>query len=328
MRPDVYNVMTACREWRLAPPKRLAIMTDETLPPHTSGIAPKSAFLPDVEREDTHIVDVLIEERCPELSTHWTWPVVRPILYKILGYGRARKMADEIIQMTGREAFDDLTQKLKVDLSVTGLERLPKTGRVVVVANHPTGLADGIAVWDLLSRVRKDIVFLANADAVRVNSKFQDVIIPVEWVADKRSPAKTRETLRRAAEAFEEEMCVVIFPSGRLASRMSGKLTEKDWFSTAVSLARKRGAPIAPLNIDAKNSALFYALSRLSGELRDITLFQELLNKGGAPFRTTFGPIIPSESLSGDAGALTDQLKNYVSYTLLSDTEAKFSPLN
>jgi putative hemolysin len=88
------------------------------------------------------------------------------------------------------------------DLTVEGIERMPREGRLIVAANHPTGLADGVAVWDLLKRVREDIIFFANADAIRVNPKFEDVIIPVEWVMEKRSPAKARETLKRAGEAF------------------------------------------------------------------------------------------------------------------------------
>ena len=83
--------------------------------------------------------------------------------------------------------------------------------------------------------MRNDIIFFANADAIRVNPKFEDVIIPVEWVMEKRSPAKTRETLKRAGEAFAEEKCIVIFPSGRLARKEGDRLIEKDWFSVITS---------------------------------------------------------------------------------------------
>ena len=48
-----------------------------------------SVFLPDTERDDAHIVDVLIEERCPSFVSHWSWPVVRPALYRMLGYKKA-----------------------------------------------------------------------------------------------------------------------------------------------------------------------------------------------------------------------------------------------
>ncbi len=298
-------------------------MTDETVTPHVKTRS-LSAFLPAEERTDLHIVDVLIEERCPKLRASAAWPVARPLLYSILGYGKARAMADELVQLTGRESFDRLSKRLAFDMTVTGIDRLPETGRCIVAANHPTGLADGVAVWDLLKRKRDDVVFFANADAIRVNPRFEDVIIPVEWVVAKRSPSKTRETLKRAAEAFAQEKCVVIFPSGRLARKVDGRMEEKDWFPTVVGLARKQGAPVVPLNLDARNSALYYLFCDLSNELRDITLFHELLNKRGSKIRMTFGQAIAPDLFQGDPAELTERLKQHVAYTLLDDPEAIF----
>ncbi|KCZ89979.1 1-acyl-sn-glycerol-3-phosphate acyltransferase [Hyphomonas johnsonii] len=300
-------------------------MTDEIIAAARTD-RPVSAFHEAETGNDTHIVDVLIEERCPKLRSSWSWPLVRPVLYQMLGYRRARRMADHIVQLNGRESFDMLSGQLAFDLTVESIERMPKTGRLIVAANHPTGLADGVAVWDLLKQVRSDIVFFANADAVRVNPKFDDVIIPVEWVAAKRTPAKTRETLKRAAAAFTEEKCVVIFPSGRLARRVDGVLQEKDWFSTVIGLARKQAAPILPLNVDAWNSTLYYLFCDLNDELRDITLFHELLNKRGSKFRMTFGQLIPPDRLQGDSTALTESLKRHVAYELLADADAVFNP--
>lgn len=287
----------------------------------------KSAFLESVAAPETHIVDTLIEERCPSFVSHWSWPVVRPILYTMLGYSRARRTADYLQTLRGQDAFDHLSELLRIDLDLRKIERMPKTGRLVVAANHPTGLADGVAVWDALRQVRRDLVIFANADAIRVNPDFDDVIIPVEWVMDKRTPAKTRETLRLAKEAFAEEKCVVIFPSGRLAKKEDGKLMEQSWMPSIVSLARKHKAMVQPLNLQALNSELYYFLSRLNGELRDITLFHELLNKQNSDFDLTFGPLIPPEQLEGDVAEVTLALQNYVSYDLAADPNQTFKPV-
>ena len=297
-------------------------MTDKTLP----AAPPQSAFLADIDASKDHIVDTLIKERCPSFVSHWTWPLTRPVLYSMLGYTKARRLADHVATLNGRQSFAHMAEQLTVDLTLNQIERMPKTGRLVVAANHPTGLADGVAVWDALSKVRPDIIFLANADAMRVNPNFSDAIIPVEWVEDKRSPAKTRETLRLAKQAFEDEKCVVIFPSGKLAKKIDGVLTEHDWMPTVVSLARKYKAPIQPLNLQATNSWLYYTLTRLSGELRDITLFNELLNKTNSPFEMTFGTLIGSDRLSGDTSALTLALREHVWTRLAENPDAAFQP--
>lgn len=297
-------------------------MTDNGLPVATKP----SAFLVDIEDSENHIVDVLIKERCPSFVDHWSWPLVRPALYSILGYNKARRLADHLVTQNGRDSFDHLSGELGIDLTLNQIERMPQSGRLVVAANHPTGLADGVAVWDALKKVRQDIVFLANADAMRVNPNFTDVIIPVEWLGEKRSPAKTRETLRLAKQAFAEEKCVVIFPSGKLAKKIDGVLTEQDWFPTVVSLARKHKAPIQPLNLQAKNSWLYYLFSNMNGELRDITLFKELLNKKNSPFEMTFGPLINPNLLEGDANELTIALREHVSTDLKISPNQGFDP--
>lgn len=297
-------------------------MAEKTLP----AASTHAAFLAELEASDDHIVDRLIKERCPSFVDHWTWPAVRPLLYGVLGYDKACRMADYIQTLNGGDSFDHLSEQLAFDLTLNAIESMPTSGRLVVAANHPTGLADGVAVWDALRRVRRDIVFFANADALRVNPGFSDVLIPVEWVMDKRSPAKTRETLRLAKEAFAQEKCVVIFPSGKLAKKIDGVLTEQDWMPTVVSLARKHKAPVQPLNLQAANSWLYYLLSDMNGELRDITLFHELLNKKGSSFEMTFGPVIAPERFEGDATTHTEALREYVSSHLAGGPQTLFAP--
>lgn len=292
--------------------------------PADQGLA---AFI-DPETRSGHIVDIMIEERCPTLVKHWSWPVVRPALYALLGYRKALLWADEIKQLTtGAHCFDYLDRVLQLSVTSTGLERVPTAGRRVIVANHPTGLADGSIVLAALKSIRTDIEILANADACRVNPRFADVIIPVEWVQDKRSIQKTKETLRRTNAAFANERLLLIFPSGALAQMRKGRLVDEPWHQTAVTLARKNRTPITPLHVNGRNSSLYYTFCGINRELRDITLFRELLNKQGDKFHLTFGPEIPFEHLSGDPQAVTDKLREYCDTLLPNDPDRPFEPL-
>lgn len=286
-----------------------------------------AAFI-DPERTDAHIVDIMIEERCPTWVQHWSWPVVRPALYSMLGYRKALRWADDIRQLPSGEAcFAYLDKALDLHVTATGLDRVPRQGRAVIVSNHPTGLADGSIALAALKPVRTDIEIMANADACRINPKFADVIIPVEWVQDKRTIAKTKETLRRAAATFAGERLLMIFPSGALAQMRNGKLVDEPWLPTAVTLARKNKAPLTPLHINGRNSALYYRFCGLNRELRDITLFHELLNKQGDKFHLTFGKQIPWEHLAGDPQAVTDHIRTYVETILPNDPDKPFEPL-
>jgi len=273
-----------------------------------------------------HIIDTLILERAPRLSATPVWPVVRPLLYRILDYGKARRMADAIAPLPGRQALDHVSGLLALNVAAQGLERAPREGRLVVVCNHPTGIADGIAVFDALKTVRPDICFYANSDAHRVAARFDEVLIPVEWVEAKRTRERTRLTLQRTKEALEAERCLVIFPSGRLARRgADGRLADPPWAATAISLARKHEAPVLPIHVAGPWSSLFHFFNRFSPELRDITLFHELLNKQGRGFQLTVGKLIPPDALAGDAACVAGRLKSHVERILPADPEQPFA---
>jgi putative hemolysin len=225
-------------------------------------------------------------------------------------------MADAIAPMGGRAAMDYVSSLLKLQVTVTGAERIPPTGRVVMVCNHPTGLADGIAAYDALKAARPELIFFANSDAQRVNPRLSEIFIPVEWVETKRTRERTRLTLTSAHAAFEAERALVIFPAGRISVPEHGVLTDPPWAPTAISLARRHGAPILPVHVAGPPSVLFNLLDRVSLELRDITLFHELLNKRGKAFAVTIGPLIAADAIEDDSAAMTVRLKAYVERTL------------
>lgn len=273
-----------------------------------------------------HIVDTLIAERAPKLSGGVAWPLLRPLLYRLLDYRKARSMADAIAPMGGREALDYVSRLLDVKVSVRGLDRVPRTGRLVLICNHPTGIADGVAVYDALRTLRPDVCFYANSDAHRVSQAFGEVLIPVEWREEKRTRERTRNTLNLTREALEADRPLVIFPAGRLARRgLDGGLAESPWMSSALSIARKYEAPIVPLHLSGPWSTLFHFFHRFSPELRDITLFHELLNKRGQQFHLTVGPIVGPERLDTDVTTATDQLKAYVEHVLPQNPDRAFA---
>lgn len=273
-----------------------------------------------------HIIDVLIEERAPKLAGSPAWPILRPPLYALLGYRRARRMADAIAAMPGRAALDYASDLLSLKVEARHLGRLPRRGRFVLIANHPTGVADGVAVYDVVKPIRPDVMFYANADAHRIAPRFDEVLIPVEWLEEKRTREKARQTLAMTREAMEAERPLVIFPAGRIARRgPGGVLADPAWAPSAWSVARKYDAPIVPVHLTGPWSTLFHFFDGVSKELRDITVFHELLNKRGGHFTLTVGPTIPPDTVRGEAPELTLRLKHYIERELPADPDRPFS---
>jgi putative hemolysin len=288
-----------------------------------SAVSPAHA-LPSRARD--HIIDVLIAERAPKLAATPAWPLVRPALYSILDYAKAVRMADAIAPLPGRAALEHVSDLLRLKVSAVGVEHIPASGRAIAVCNHPTGIADGVAVYDAVKALRPDVCFYANSDAHRVAPGLTDVLIPVEWVEAKRTRERMRETLVLTRQALEAERLLVIFPAGRLARRQAdGFLADPPWQPSAVSLARKYEAPIVPIHLAGPWSGLFHFFNRFSAELRDMTLFHEFLNKQGRAFSLIVGPPIAPGVLPSDPTEATLALKAYVERDLPVRPERPFA---
>ncbi len=254
-------------------------------------------FRPDAEMSMQDRIDPLICERAPWLFR--PSPIITPVrhgLNGLLGYRKTLTLATAFQDMPADQIMHAMGRLLARDVQIEGQHNIPAEGAALVVANHPTGIADGIIVHHLLAPLRPDLFFFANNDILRVLPQLADLIAPVEWRLEKRTHAKTRETMAYTRRAVERERLGVIFPSGRLAKRRGMSLHERPWMSSAAMLARKFDLPVIPLNIRARNSSLFYLFDLIHPTLRDITLFHETLNKSRQPFRVTVGrPILPQD---------------------------------
>ncbi|TPW26512.1 GNAT family N-acetyltransferase [Pararhizobium mangrovi] len=271
-----------------------------------------------------HIVDQLIAERGQGLTSHPLWPAMRPFLYSTLHYRQAIRFADAVSTLSGFQALDHLSGLLDLDIVVNGEERIPQSGGFVMALNHPTGIADGIAVFDLLKERRPDMMFFANRDAIRVNPRFAEIVIPVEWREEHKSKLKARETLQLTNSAVKAGKATILFPSGRIAHWHEGKLTERPWKTSAISMARKYNLPIVPVNMRSRNSGLFYWLSKWSTELRDMTVFHELLNKKNKTFEFRIGKPISVEELEGETMDVTAALEHHTVVSLADDLDATY----
>ncbi|MBP0481756.1 lysophospholipid acyltransferase family protein [Sagittula salina] len=241
-------------------------------------------------------IDPLIEERAPWFVRENAFvAAARAVLERVLQYDRTLDVAAQLEHISAQDGFRLLGEMVYRDVEVAGLHNIPRQGPALIVSNHPTGLADGVMLYNALAEIRPDTYFFANKDVVRVLPQLDDIICPVEWRQEKRSHAKTRETMAYCRAAVEQGRLGVIFPSGRLAKRRGLSLHERPWMASAAMIARKLEMPVIPVNIRARNSVMFYLFDLLHPTLRDISLFHETLNKARQPFRITIGePISPS----------------------------------
>ncbi|WP_136441220.1 lysophospholipid acyltransferase family protein [Pacificoceanicola onchidii] len=249
-------------------------------------------------------IDPLIQDRAPWLfSGRPGTAATRALLNRLLSHEKTLDIAEAVKDLPSAEIMRSLAALLALRAVYQGQANIPRSGAALIVANHPTGIADGIILHDLLQRIRPDSYYFANHDILRVLPQMADMIAPVEWRKERRSHAKTRETMRFTRRAVDTGRLGVIFPSGRLAKRVGLRLHERPWMGSAAMIARKFDLPVIPVHIEARNSALFYLCDVIHPSLRDITLFHETLNKARQTFAVTVGEPISASALPDQSDA-------------------------
>ena len=166
---------------------------------------------------------------------------------------------------------------LRYQVEEAGLARIPGSGPVLVVANHPSGGTDALALLDVLGRVRRDVRVVAN-DFLGALEGLQSLLLPVRILGGTPGPG----SVRAVGQALADGHCVVVFPAGEVARLGWRGVREGRWRRGFVQFARRSGAPVVPVGIRARNSLLFYiasALCRPAGTallLREIGRLREL----------------------------------------------------
>lgn len=179
-------------------------------------------------------------------------------------------------------------------LSQDSYQNIPSEGAVVIVANHPIGTLDGLALIKLIRTVRADVRIVANQLLTQMEP-LASVFLPVDVLSDKKINKRVYQAM---SDALEKGQAVILFPAGEVSRITPKGVRDGRWKPGFVKLAKKAKCPILPIHIKAKNSALFYAISMLYKPMGTALLVQEMFNKKGQDLQFKVGAPIPYRSFA------------------------------
>ena len=212
---------------------------------------------------------------------------------------RFQNFSKQYPHLEGFEFIDQVLRYFDFDLRLTESERarIPSTGSVVIAANHPIGSLDGLALLNLVRRVRPDVKVVAN-DFLTAIDPLHPVLLPV--VNMRAGNGSSRDALRAIKEHLQGEGALIIFPAGEV-SRLGAKgVRDGEWHSGFVKLASSTQSPILPIYVAGRNSLFFYSLSALAKPLSTIWLVREMFKQSHNTVDTRIGRPIPYEVYSAN----------------------------
>ena len=212
----------------------------------------------------------------------------------------------------GIDFIDRIFEYFNFSYSISQRERnnIPSQGRVIIIANHPIGSLDGLALVRLVSEVRKDVKIIAN-DMLMAFEPLHDLLLPL----DNMTRAAYKQSYKNILQALNNEEAIIIFPAGEVSRASPTGIKDGKWQAGFLHFARKTKAPLLPIFVSAKNSMLFYSASMIFKPLATALLAHEMFNKRSAEIKFRVGELIPHHALESDQladKALIKRLKKHV----------------
>lgn len=199
--------------------------------------------------------------------------------------------------------WSDLLGLINLDVSVADGEWPPKNlpdGPLVLIANHPYGIGDGLAILSLAERLNRPFKILINNELLKV-PEVRPFSLPVDFEETKQALKTNMETRKEALRLLKEGTTIIVFPGGGVAtaSKPFGRAEELPWKTFTAKMIRSSKATVLPLYFDGQNSWLFHLVSKYSLTLRLSLLVREFRRILGSAISARAGRPIPYETLSG-----------------------------
>lgn len=239
-------------------------------------------------------IDKVVEDNLPSLANS---PKVKGLVKKGLGYLLHEQefvaFADTYPHLQGLEFIEQVLEELDFSarFSSSQLDNIPSEGRLVIIANHPIGSLDGLALISVLARVRPDIRVVANRLLMSV-TPMHSLLLPV----DNMSGNSRKQELNAIHQHLKAEGALLIFPAGEVSRLRPTGVKDCKWNNGYLRIAKKANAAILPILVKAKNSPLFYGTSMIYKPLATLLLVQEMFKQRQKSLEFEIGTAIPPKS--------------------------------
>ena len=204
-----------------------------------------------------------LQQRFPQWFRGRRAVIARPLVRGLGRWSRLDVIDAFLAANRGLRGFDFVAAALqflgaRYQVDPVALARIPAQGRVLVVANHPSGALDALALLDAVGTVRRDVRIVAN-DVLSALDNIGELLLPVRILGGRPSA----DSLRAIDDALARDECVIVFPAGEVSRLGPRGVRDTRWRRGFLRFARGCDAPVMPVRIQARNSALFYGASAL-----------------------------------------------------------------
>jgi putative hemolysin len=227
--------------------------------------------------------------------------LIQPLLFAILGINRIDEIYEGACNIDSNDNFAEKlfhkdVMNIKLDVLDSDLEKIPKEGPLVIVANHPYGAVDGIALLALLKRARPDVKLMANYILGGIPNLKEHFFL-VDPFENTDSSRKSFGGIRETVKWLKDGHVLGVFPAGEVSSynKKEQRIMDKDWPKATGMIIRSAKSPVQCVYFDGHNSKFFQLLGRIKPVLRTMWLARECGRSCNHDIPIKIGDVIPTE---------------------------------
>ena len=241
------------------------------------------------------------------------------IIELLTGKIKLKKLYDQYLSEDNppENFWNDAVEKLEFNLQTNFHEGgfIPKSGRLIIVANHAFGVADGVSLCSVVSKIRQDYKIITHK-VLRQAEAVKSKIIPIDFSPNRAAMLANINARKEAEKFLQHDGVIIIFPSGQIATKNNLKLNTKahdgDWKQFVSKLIVKTKSPVLPSYFEGQNSQLYHIANKMGQTFRYSLLMHELTRKIGDTINLHFGTVIPFSDFEkmGNLIEITQYIRN------------------
>jgi len=268
-------------------------------------------------------IEAAIAQKFPDLHTKKTGKLAISLIKALTHENEINQFIESNQHLKGFAFLNAVLDyfNFSYNISSNAINRIPAHGRVIMVANHPIGSLDGLALLKMVRTIRPDVQIVAS-DVLNHIEPLKSLFLGVDNLSEKSAH---KMQFKAMVNALENEQAVIIFPAGEVSRIRPNGVRDGKWKGGFLKLAKRTKAPIQPIYIDAKNSSLFYALSTLYKPLGTLMLVKEMFNKSHQQIQFFVGKQIPFKSIENNELPTKHLANQFRKQLYLLDKESKYA---
>lgn len=243
-------------------------------------------------------VDDVVAKNLPSVKGKpWLEKPLKAVLKNLLHENEFQRFEQEYPHLNGLEFVEQVLEYFKISYSVRDKERenIPRHGKAVIIANHPIGSLDGLALIKLVCDIRRDVKVVVNSLLMELGP-LKPLLLPVNNMNGKTP----KENLQAIGKHLESDGVIIVFPAGEVSRLRPVGVRDSKWHAGFLRFAQAAKAPIVPVYINAKNSAAFYSVSMMYKPASTLMLVDEMFKQQKKDIQMRVGNQIPFESYAID----------------------------